>query len=59
MLDGPKQRERDEILLSQIGKETKEAPFPIRWCCPQVQPWLFGYDAYEEVEKAVSGDPFI
>ncbi|KAI1759189.1 FAD/NAD(P)-binding domain-containing protein [Hypoxylon sp. FL1150] len=59
MLDGPKQRERDEILLSQMGKEIKEAPFPIRWCCPQVQPWLFGYDACAEVDKAVKKDPFI
>ncbi|XXG94853.1 hypothetical protein Hte_001112 [Hypoxylon texense] len=59
MLDGPKQRERDEILLSQMDKESKEAPYPIRWCCPQVQPWLFGYDACAEVERAVKEDPFV
>ncbi|OTA86717.1 hypothetical protein M434DRAFT_376126 [Hypoxylon sp. CO27-5] len=59
IVDGPKQRARDDILLSQIGKDSKEAPFPIRWCCPQVQPWLFGYDACAEVDKAVNKDPFI
>ncbi|KAI0385870.1 FAD/NAD(P)-binding domain-containing protein [Hypomontagnella monticulosa] len=58
MADGPKQQARDELLKSQMGKEIKEAPFPIRWCCPQVQPWLFGYDACAEVDKAVSMDPF-
>lgn len=58
MVDGLKQQARDELLKSQMGKDTKEAPFPIRWCCPQVQPWLFGYDAYAEVDKAVSMDPF-
>lgn len=59
MIDGPKQRARDELLLSQIDKEVKTAPFPIRWCCPQVQPWLYGYDACVEVDKAVSENPFI
>jgi hypothetical protein len=24
--------------------------------CPQVQPWLYGYDAIKEVEKAVRND---
>ncbi|KAI1414773.1 FAD/NAD(P)-binding domain-containing protein [Hypoxylon sp. FL1857] len=59
MPDGPKQRARDDVFLSQIDKETKEAPFPIRWCCPKVQPWLFGYDACAEVDKAVNKSPFI
>ncbi|KAI0147921.1 FAD/NAD(P)-binding domain-containing protein [Hypoxylon sp. NC0597] len=58
-VDSPKQQARDDVLLSQIDKESKEAPFPIRWCCPQVQPWLFGYDACAEVDKAVEKDPFI
>lgn len=26
--------------------------------CPQVQPWLYGYDAYAEVEKALKRTPF-
>ena len=24
--------------------------------CPQVQPWIYGYDAIKEVEKAVRND---
>ncbi|KAI8961402.1 FAD/NAD(P)-binding domain-containing protein [Daldinia sp. FL1419] len=59
MIDGPKQQARDELLISQINKEVKTAPFPFRWCCPQVQPWLFGYDVCMEVDKAVSEDRFL
>lgn len=25
--------------------------------CPEVQPWLYGYDAIQEVEKAVTQNP--
>ncbi|KAI2634039.1 hypothetical protein GGS21DRAFT_519742 [Xylaria nigripes] len=57
MPNGPEQEARDELFLSQLGKELK-GPFPYRWTCPQVQPWLFGYDAYREVEEAVRRDPF-
>ncbi|KAI0143456.1 hypothetical protein GGR57DRAFT_484233 [Xylariaceae sp. FL1272] len=57
MPDGPEQEARDELLLSQLGKEVK-GPFPSRWTCPVVQPWLYGYDAYREVEEAVERDPF-
>ncbi|TGJ78511.1 hypothetical protein E0Z10_g10251 [Xylaria hypoxylon] len=57
MRNGPDQEARDELFLSQLGKEPK-APFPSRWTCPKVQPWLYGYDAYQEVEEAVSKDPF-
>ncbi|KAK7928297.1 FAD-dependent monooxygenase OpS4 [Apiospora marii] len=58
MPDGPEQEARDEIFLSQLGKESK-GPFPSRWTCPHVQPWLYGYDAYEEVEIAVKKEPFV
>ncbi|KAI1086476.1 FAD/NAD(P)-binding domain-containing protein [Rostrohypoxylon terebratum] len=58
-LDGPKQQERDEILLSQLDNDSKQDPFPIRLLCPGFQPWLFGYDACAEVEKAVIKDPFV
>jgi salicylate hydroxylase len=58
MCDGPDQEARDEIFLSQLGKELK-GPFPSRWTCPAVQPWLYGYDANEEVDKAVKADPFL
>ncbi|KAJ5541126.1 FAD-dependent monooxygenase OpS4 [Penicillium frequentans] len=56
MEDGEEQQKRDEIFLSQLGKELKGA-FPSRWTCPEVQPWLYGYDAIKEVEKAVSENP--
>ncbi|ODM16450.1 hypothetical protein SI65_07957 [Aspergillus cristatus] len=52
MPDGEEQRKRDEIFLSQLGKEIKGA-FPSRWTCPEVQPWLYGYDAIKEAEDAV------
>lgn len=57
MPNGPEQIARDELFLSQLGKELK-GPFPSRWTCPEVQPWLYGYDANEEVEKAVAENPF-
>lgn len=57
MPDGPRQVARDEVFLSQLGKELR-GPFPSRWTCPEVQPWLYGYDAFEEVRKAVKKDPF-
>ncbi|KAL4806412.1 hypothetical protein BDV18DRAFT_139421 [Aspergillus unguis] len=53
MPDGPEQVKRDSIFLSQLGKEPLGA-FPNRLTCPEVQPWLFGYDAVDEVEKAVA-----
>lgn len=57
MPDGPEQEARDELFLSMLGKEVK-GPFPSRWTCPDVQPWLYGYDAFKEVEEAVQKDPF-
>ncbi|KAG8412660.1 hypothetical protein J3458_013101 [Metarhizium acridum] len=57
MPDGPEQEARDKIFLSQLGSELK-GPFPSRWTCPTIQPWLFGYDASEEVEAAVRNHPF-
>ncbi|KAJ5094379.1 hypothetical protein N7456_010240 [Penicillium angulare] len=56
MHDGEEQQKRDEIFLSQLGKELNGA-FPSRWTCPEVQPWLYGYDAIKEVEKAVLENP--
>ncbi|CRK17179.1 FAD-dependent monooxygenase OpS4 like protein [Verticillium longisporum] len=57
MPDGPAQEARDELFLSQLGKPL-HGPFPSRWTCPQVQPWLYGYDAFAEVRKAVKEKPF-
>ncbi|KAJ5709474.1 hypothetical protein N7493_010808 [Penicillium malachiteum] len=56
MQDGEEQEKRDQLFLSQLGKEIKGA-FPSRWTCPEVQPWLYGYDAIKEVEKAVAQNP--
>lgn len=57
MPDGPDQEARDQVFLSQLGKELK-GPFPSRWTCPEVQPWLYGYDAYKEVDDAMKSNPF-
>ncbi|CAN8104108.1 unnamed protein product [Discula destructiva] len=57
MLNGPEQEARDALFLSMLGKEVK-GPFPSRWTCPEVQPWLYGYDAFKEVEVAVQEEPF-
>jgi len=46
--DGPKQQERDRQMLEEEPFEG----FPNRWADPVFQPWLFGYDAAAEVEKA-------
>ena len=48
MVDGEHQQERDRQL-------TEEEPFegyPNRWADPVFQEYLFGYDAFEEVDKA-------
>ncbi|RFU25624.1 hypothetical protein B7463_g10704, partial [Scytalidium lignicola] len=55
--DGKEQRARDELMLSMLGKELKP-DFPSRWTCPRVQAWLYGYDAYKEVEEAYKANPF-
>ena len=52
MRNGPDQERRDKLMLRQLGKELQGA-FPSRWTCPEVQPWLYGYDAIKEVEAAV------
>jgi salicylate hydroxylase len=59
MADDPDQEARDKVFLSQLGKSPLQGPFPSKWTCPQVQPWLYGYDAFDIVEKAVLKDPFI
>ncbi|KAK4615668.1 FAD-dependent monooxygenase OpS4 [Fulvia fulva] len=56
MPDGEEQAKRDELMLGQLGKQI-EGKFPSRWQCPEVQPWLYGYDAKEEVERALKAQP--
>ncbi|KAL2196364.1 hypothetical protein P885DRAFT_69429 [Corynascus similis CBS 632.67] len=55
--DGEAQEKRDALMLSMLGKEIK-APFPSRWTCPEIQPFLYGYDAYAEAEQAYQENPF-
>jgi salicylate hydroxylase len=57
MQDGPAQEARDRVFLSQLNKPL-EGAFPSRWTCPEVQPWLYGYDAFAEVEQAIQASPF-
>ncbi|KAI1098115.1 FAD binding domain protein [Jackrogersella minutella] len=55
--DGPEQERRDALLLANLGKEPPPH-FPSRWSCPSVQPWLWGYDAITEADKAYEARPF-
>ena len=57
MEDGEAQEKRDALMMSMLGKELK-GPFPSRWTCPEIQPFLYGYDAYAEAEKAYRENPF-
>lgn len=50
--DGAEQEARDKLMEEFLGKQI-EGAFPSRWTCPVVQPWLYGYDAFAEVEGAV------
>ncbi|EUC30727.1 hypothetical protein COCCADRAFT_103141 [Bipolaris zeicola 26-R-13] len=50
--DGPEQAIRDATMLRQLGKGP-EGAFPSRWTCPEVQPWLYGYNATKEVAAAM------
>lgn len=69
MEDGPEQEARDEIFRSQIGKEPteplpsrwsvqafsapKKSSLTQLRTCPVIQPWIYGYDAIAEAEKAL------
>ena len=48
MVDGDRQRERDRQLTQQEPFEG----YPNRWADPVFQEWLFGYDAFAEVDQA-------
>jgi salicylate hydroxylase len=43
-------------MLSKLGK-TIDCKFPSRLQCPLVQPWLYGYDAKQEVDVALRERP--
>ncbi|XXG95714.1 hypothetical protein Hte_001984 [Hypoxylon texense] len=57
MPDGPLQEQRDAVFLASLGKEPTP-DFPSRWTCPSVQPWLYGYNAVVEADKAYQAHPF-
>ncbi|KAH6638673.1 FAD binding domain-containing protein [Truncatella angustata] len=58
MPDGPEQEARDEIFRQYMDGEKLDGSLPSRWTCPEVQPWIYGYDAFKEVEDAVRKSPF-
>jgi len=55
--DGARQEARDKLMIVMLSGELK-ADFPSRWTCPRVQRWLYGYDAYKEVEEGFKANPF-
>ncbi|OLN95412.1 3-hydroxybenzoate 6-hydroxylase 7 [Colletotrichum chlorophyti] len=59
MLDGPEQERRDDIMTAslEIGKGPGPG-FPSRWTCPEIQRFLYSYDAYAEAEEAYNENPF-
>ncbi|KIW49249.1 hypothetical protein PV05_10944 [Exophiala xenobiotica] len=57
MPDGEAQEQRDLLFASQLGKEIS-CKFPSRWTCPEIQPFLYGYDAYEQADEAANSRPF-
>ncbi|KAK4219470.1 hypothetical protein QBC37DRAFT_303854 [Rhypophila decipiens] len=57
--DGPEQEARDKRMMDMLQNGNQlEAPFPSRWTCPEVQQFLYGYDAYAAAEEAWKADPF-
>ncbi|KAK1655724.1 FAD dependent oxidoreductase [Colletotrichum phormii] len=59
MPDGPEQERRDEIMTASLGPgEEPRSGFPSRWTCPDIQRFLYSYDAYAEAEAAYKQDPF-
>ncbi|KAI1613940.1 salicylate hydroxylase [Exophiala viscosa] len=56
MPDGEAQELRDSLFASQFGKSIS-CKFPSRWTCPEVQPWLYGYDSYHEADEANKSHP--
>ena len=58
MEDGEAQERRDALMMDMLEKGEVKAPFPSRWTCPEVQPFLYGYDAYAEAEKAYQQNPY-
>lgn len=57
--DGAEQEARDRLMVGMLEDGNNLVPpFPSRWTCPQVQRFLYGYDAYQAAEEAWKADPF-
>ncbi|KAK4177934.1 putative salicylate hydroxylase [Triangularia setosa] len=56
--DGPEQEARDELMTGQLGNDDVKPGFPSRWTDPEIQAFLYGYDAYGEAERAWQANPF-
>ncbi len=48
--DGEEQEMRDAKMVALLGQELTDL-FPSRWTCPVIQPFLYGYNAYEVAER--------
>ncbi|ODA81091.1 hypothetical protein RJ55_04054 [Drechmeria coniospora] len=56
-------KSRMEKIVGEAAKQAQhrkelKGPSPFRLVCPEAQQWLFGYDAYQEVEASMNGKPF-
>ncbi|KAJ5742183.1 FAD binding domain protein [Penicillium manginii] len=49
--DGEAQQQRDAVFAAAMVSGPTPA-FSSRWTCPAFQPWLYGYDAYAEADRA-------
>ncbi|TDZ51650.1 FAD-dependent monooxygenase OpS4 [Colletotrichum trifolii] len=59
MPDGPDQERRDGIMTTSLADGKGPQPgFPSRWTCPEIQGFLYSYDAYAEAKRAYSERPF-
>ncbi|KAJ4297500.1 hypothetical protein N0V90_005392 [Kalmusia sp. IMI 367209] len=57
LVDGVEQQKRDERLARSMMEEYgPESATP--WTHPKIQPWVYRYDAYAEVEAEVTKNPF-
>ncbi|CCF40420.1 FAD dependent oxidoreductase [Colletotrichum higginsianum] len=57
--DGPEQERRDEVMMASLRPGEEPQPgFPSRWTCPEIQGFLYSYDAYAEAETAYRRDPY-
>ncbi|GKT58975.1 FAD binding domain protein [Colletotrichum tofieldiae] len=57
--DGPEQERRDEVMTASLRPGGAPQPgFPSRWTCPEIQGFLYSYDAYAEAARAYDQDPY-